>query len=867
MNYPIWQLDFFGGGLLIAVIAVFHVYISHFAVGGGLFLVLTEIKGYRENDPAILAYVRKHTKFFLLLTMVAGGLSGVGIWFTIALLNPAATSMLIHTFVFAWAIEWVFFLIEIIALFIYHYSFGRMERKKHLLIGWIYFGAAWLSLFIINGIIDFMLTPGSWIENGNFWSGFFNPTFWPALFFRTFLTLIIAGLFGFLTSTWIREQELRSTMVRYCARWLLIPFALLLGSAYWYKTALPAELQTLIFQRMPEMKPFISGFTLFSPVLVFGGLLLAIRMPGKISRPIAGTMLIIGLLYMGCFEFIREGGRRPYIIRDYMYSTSLLKKDVPQVQERGVLQLAKWVQHREITDDNRLEVGREIFNILCLSCHSVGGPLNEIKGLTANFSPDGLDAMISGMHIFHPYMPPFAGTAVERTALAHYIANGLNNKPTMDKENPALKEKFVDIPEFDPDKDEYVLLAWSRFGMQFLFDAQPNQFLTPPKNALHAQLIKRGETPEIVSEDVTLSYIIEEKFPSPRIDKSPDQTNRDHSNTLTGSLSPAEGGFVAEGISITPYSTTGDFDPYQVVTVEARDTDGTLLAATKVVVPVSTELGCRSCHGGDWRVDNRAGISSTTAENILEVHDRLSDTDLLAKASAGQSVQCQNCHSEPLIQAEGKPQHLTLSASLHGFHANFLRERGAESCNFCHPSSAHGATRSFRGIHQDIGLECTNCHGSLEDHALSLLKAEQVKGKKGAQRLMNNLQPQEVTTITEIEPRTPWVNQPDCLNCHVDFEAPDSESAFNTWTENLAGLFRNRTDESGQLFCSACHSSPHSLYPAKNPYGEELDNIQPLQYQQEPLPMGSNRNCAICHTVEMEDEMHHPNMLREFRNF
>ena len=40
MNYPIWQLDFAGGGLLIATIAILHVYVAHFAVGGGLFLVL-----------------------------------------------------------------------------------------------------------------------------------------------------------------------------------------------------------------------------------------------------------------------------------------------------------------------------------------------------------------------------------------------------------------------------------------------------------------------------------------------------------------------------------------------------------------------------------------------------------------------------------------------------------------------------------------------------------------------------------------------------------------------------------------------------------------------------------------------------------
>ncbi len=106
--------------------------------------------------------------------MVFGGLTGVGIWWTIALLNPAATSALIHIFVFGWAAEWVFFVGEIVALFIYFYTFGKMDRKNHLIIGWIYFICAWMSLFLINGIIDFMLTPGAWIETQNFWDGFFS---------------------------------------------------------------------------------------------------------------------------------------------------------------------------------------------------------------------------------------------------------------------------------------------------------------------------------------------------------------------------------------------------------------------------------------------------------------------------------------------------------------------------------------------------------------------------------------------------------------------------------------------------------------------------------------------------------------------
>ncbi len=92
MNYPVWELYTLGGGFWIAVIAVLHVFVAHFAIGGGLFLVLTEKKGYRENSQQILDYTKKHAKFFMLLTLVFGAVSGVGIWFAISLISPAATS-------------------------------------------------------------------------------------------------------------------------------------------------------------------------------------------------------------------------------------------------------------------------------------------------------------------------------------------------------------------------------------------------------------------------------------------------------------------------------------------------------------------------------------------------------------------------------------------------------------------------------------------------------------------------------------------------------------------------------------------------------------------------------------------------------
>jgi mono/diheme cytochrome c family protein len=885
MNYPVWELYTLGGGFWIAVIAVVHVFVAHFAIGGGLFLVLTEKKGYRENSQQILDYTKKHAKFFMLLTLVFGAVTGVGIWFAISLVSPAATSRLIHTFVYFWAIEWVFFMAEIIAIFVYYYTFGKMRRDRHMLVGWLYFFFAWMSLFMINGIIAFMLSPGAWLETGNVWHGFFNPTFWPALFFRTFIALMLAGLYGFVTSSWIKDRDFREKMVRYCAKWLLLPFVFLILSGLWYLSAVPEGAKAMILGRSPEIVPFFRAFIWLSVIIVLGGLFFSIRMPGAIKRPVAFVLLFIGLLYMGSFEWMREAGRRPYVIYEYMYSNSIPVEMEQEINEKGILTLARWVENRQLTDENMTAAGREIYNLQCSSCHSLDGPLNDIRPLTAKFGLYGMDSILNGMGKLYDYMPRFMGTRQERLALAHYIVEDIHGKTIKEHQPARIEPLDFEIPPFDPDMDEYVLLAWNNLGLKCITDCDDYFSLLPPGNTLYAQLVRRDFFPEIVLDDVVLSYRVQDGFENP----ADHVAFWDNAKSLLGRDLPLNTGsagqgmqgefrlneelmtYVAAGIPVVPYSDDGSINPYPFIHIEARDKNtGELLARTKTVAPVSAEMGCKTCHGGEWRVQGRMGISAETASDVLRLHDRRNKTDLMDRAEAGNPVLCQSCHPDPLLNAKGDPELLNLPAALHGFHALYLTDRqGAETCNACHPSDPDSETDCKRGVHATtVNLNCTSCHGTLEDHALTLLKGEYEKGKTGkAERLIKHIQPRLVASLDEINPRTPWEQQPDCLTCHQDFGRPQSHdmSAFNVWNEQVSELYRLRSGYMG-LMCQSCHGATHAEYPSMNKYGLDRDNVQPMQYQGEPYAIGANNNCAVCHTMEMDYDAHHPGMLDGTRN-
>ncbi len=51
-------------------------------------------------------------------------------------------------------------------------------------------------------------------------------------------------------------------------------------------------------------------------------------------------------------------------------------------------------------------------------------------------------------------------------------------------------------------------------------------------------------------------------------------------------------------------------------------------------------------------------------------------------------------------------------------------------------------------------------------------------------------------------------------------------------------------------------STQHALLPALIFFGKVRNRPirRPLQYQQNTLPIGSNRGCTVCHTIAMEDK-------------
>jgi len=432
MDYPIWNVAV-GGGVLIGVIAVLHVVVSHFAIGGGIVMALAEARLAKRPDPALRELLKRSSLMLILVSTVFGALSGVGIWFVIGLVHPAATSALIHTFVWGWAIEWAFFLLEVVTALAWYATWDRVRPRTHLLLIVLYAFAAYMSLVVIQGILGFMLTPGRWLTTRGFWDGFLNPTYLPGLLFRTGVCLLLAGAYMTLAALREKEREARGRLVRYLAAFEIVGVLLAVVGLFAWKGALPEDVRAIFLGAKPLVVAVATGWRhLFFAVAASALLALAAALfPRAVRWPVALLALLAAFGVLGGYERVREGARKPFVVRDYMFSNGILVSEVELLNRNGILSKARWAAHD--AGPTPISRGRAVFRAECSSCHTLNGYLG-IRKRTAAADADFLRLFLTSLRDDgakwtarppekpdFPFMPPFVGTDEELEALVVYL--------------------------------------------------------------------------------------------------------------------------------------------------------------------------------------------------------------------------------------------------------------------------------------------------------------------------------------------------------------------------------------------------------------------------------------------------------------
>ena len=451
MHYPFWYVPGLTAPMLIAAVAVLHVFVSLYAVGGGLFLAVEVAHAHRTGDGEYLGYLKGHAKFFILVTMIWGSITGVGIWWTIGLASPLATEFLIRNFVFAWGAEYVFFLVEIVSAFVFWYGWGKLAPKLHVQILRVYAGAAWVSLVIITPITSFMLNPGDW--RGDFWRGMANPQAAPQILARTGAALLLATLYVYLHASLTAGEAVRDLVVRRTGRLALPGAACFVAGAGWWFVTLPAGARAAAVGSpvLNIVVAVIAGSVGGVFLMMFAGLR---REPKWLSPGFAILLWGMGLAAIGAGEFMREAIRKPFVIYGEVLGHNVLVSEIGGLRRTGYLSGGTWTKRwmtrslpelvdrrgnlvagrvAKLSRERKIVIGEALYTYHCGSCHSTDGYMG-LSQLLHGWSPVLIGRLVRDPDGFRFVMPPWSGTESEADALTAYLGGIAKPSPV-----PALE--------------------------------------------------------------------------------------------------------------------------------------------------------------------------------------------------------------------------------------------------------------------------------------------------------------------------------------------------------------------------------------------------------------------------------------------
>ncbi len=355
----------------------------------------------------------------------------------------------------------------------------------------------------------------------------------------------------------------------------------------------------------------------------------------------------------------------------------------------------------------------------------------------------------------------------------------------------------------------YVVIGWNDLGMHCYNRDFQDLAVLPPYNTLVAQVIRRGDPPQIVTQGIRITYQFPENTYS--AGKSNFWSYADKlfgvnlppniglkGKGLSGQMDITGNHFVAEGIPLTEYNDSDlvNRQPFQLANLVVLDTNGKELARNQVVAPVSTEMRCDKCHQ-DGGVE---GISTGRVEtNILTLHDKENrdeypqghTTPLMNR----RPVLCAECHSSNAIDAKGVAGLPSLSHAMHSKHSGKVSNT-LDGCYSCHPGPSTKCLRDVMSSQHQ--MDCIDCHGTMSQVARN---------------------------------PNPWLNEPRCDTCHDQPQYAQNQP-----------LYRMSTGHGG-LYCEACHDSTHAIAPST----EARDAIKFINLQGHA---GTLSECTVCHLTK-----------------
>jgi cytochrome bd-type quinol oxidase subunit 1 len=228
-----------GRSIFIAFVMLSHVLFANLHLGGSWVAVGTESFFLRNKKERFDRIAKSMTLFNVILFSLGATFAVAGVLFFIALFPVFATNIF-HVYWWPLLIEAILFATEIAFLYSYWFSWKKLSKTKHQILGYGYAISVFFQTLMINMIAGGMLTPG--VDGIDFSSTglmtlpldeamamWFNPTLWQLQFHRFFASisfigfiLAMLGVFHFMDRKGLRDKKYWDWVSSYGLSWGLL---------------------------------------------------------------------------------------------------------------------------------------------------------------------------------------------------------------------------------------------------------------------------------------------------------------------------------------------------------------------------------------------------------------------------------------------------------------------------------------------------------------------------------------------------------------------------------------------------------------------------------------------------------------------
>ena len=225
-----------GRSMFIAFVMLTHVLFASIQLGGSWIAAVSESFYIKTGVLRLDRIAKSLTLFNVILFSFGATFAIAGVLFFIALF-PVFAADWFRVMWWPLLIEAILFATEIVLLYLYWFSWDKIGRRKHQLLGYGFAIALFFQTLMIDMVAGGMLTPGvtqiSFSGSGllsipyaDAISMWFNPTLWRLQFHRVFASisymgfiLAMLGVFHFLDRKGLTDRKYWDWIVSYGISW------------------------------------------------------------------------------------------------------------------------------------------------------------------------------------------------------------------------------------------------------------------------------------------------------------------------------------------------------------------------------------------------------------------------------------------------------------------------------------------------------------------------------------------------------------------------------------------------------------------------------------------------------------------------